>query len=96
MKRFVLITFFAVGGFTTGSALACSPPATPTLPDPATAVLAEMVKAKGDVQKFIAAADEYLACEKNTAKYNSMVDLMQATGDDFNKRIRKFKELKSK
>jgi len=76
--------------------MACSPPSPPTLPDPATAVLAEMVKAKGDVQKFIGAGDEYLACEKNTGKYNQMVDLMQKTGEEFNSKIRKFKELKSK
>jgi hypothetical protein len=96
MKRITLLIAFIAGILTTGSVLACSPPSPPDLPDPASAVLAEMVKAKGDVQKFIAAGDEYLACEKNTAKYNSMVDKMQKVGEDFNKRIRKFKELKSK
>ena len=88
--------FIVLGSLLSGQALACSPPSPPALPDPATAVLAEMVKAKGDVQKFISAGDEYLACEKNTMKYNKMVDLMQETGEDFNQRIRKFKELKAK
>lgn len=96
MKLYIaLITLFS-GSLLSVSAWACSPPAAPELPDPTTAVLAEMVKAKGDVKKFIAAGDAYLACEKNTPKYNAMVDLMHAVGDDFNKKIRKFKELKSK
>ena len=95
MKFYGILIALIFGSLITGRVFACTPPEAPVLPDPATAVLAEMVKAKGDVQKFISAGDEYLACEKNTAKYNAMVDLMQQTGEDFNKRIRKFKELKS-
>lgn len=71
--------------------LACSPPAPPGIPDPSTAVLAEMVKAQKDVKKFIADAEVYLECEKDTGAYNAMVDTMKATGDNFNQAIRAFK-----
>lgn len=96
MKPYILTILFLHGSLLTGTALACNPPSPPSLPDPATAVLAEMVKAKGDVQKFINAGDEYLECENNRVRYNRMIDLMQQTGDEFNKKIRQFKELKSR
>ncbi len=75
---------------------ACSAPEAPTLPDPQTAVLAEMVKAQKAVKKYVAAGEEYLKCEKNTAKYNGMVDAMQDISADFNARIKEFKSLKKK
>jgi len=75
---------------------ACTAPAAPTLPDPQAAVLAEMVKAQKAVKKYVAAGEEYLKCEKNTAKYNDMVDSMKGIGADFNARIKQFKALKKK
>lgn len=74
----------------------CSAPGAPTLPDPNTAVLAEMVKAQKSVKKYMTASDEYLKCEKNTSKYNAAVDSMQSVGADFNSRIKQFKALKKK
>jgi hypothetical protein len=77
--------------FAAPSAFACAPPSAPAIPDPAAAVLAEMVKAQKDVKKFLADAEAYLGCEKDTGKYNAMVDTMKATGDGFNQAIRAFK-----
>jgi hypothetical protein len=84
----VFFTFLLLGAAHTH---ACNEPTPPAIPDPNTAVLAEMVKAQKDVKKFIAAGDSYLKCQKNDTKYNSMVSLMQSTGDNFNKAIKAFK-----
>jgi len=70
---------------------ACAAPSPPAIPDPNSAVLAEMVKAQKDVKKFLADAEGYLGCEKDSGKYNSMVDAMKTTGDEFNTAIRAFK-----
>jgi len=75
------------------SAFACDKPAAPVLPDPDTAVTAQMVKAKNEIKAFIATAEAYLACVESgdTTAYNSMVEEMQAAADDFNKIVRKYK-----
>lgn len=62
------------------------------MPDPDTAVTAQMIKAKNDMKAFIYAAEGYLECvSKDTAKHNVMVDEMQAAADTFNKIVRKYK-----
>ena len=71
--------------------LACDKPGAPELPNPDQAVTAQMIKAKNDVKAYIKAAESYLACMKDTAKYNSMVDEMQVTADQFNSIVRKYK-----
>ena len=72
-------------------ALACSAPTPPEIPDPATAVLPEMVKAQNEVKRYLADAENYLKCEKNSRKYDSVVDAMHVVGDTFNKAISEFK-----
>ncbi len=77
-----------------GSAMACDKPAPPTLPDPDTAVTAQMVKAKNEIKAFIATAEAYLACiesSDDTASYNSMVEEMQAAAEEFNTIVRQYK-----
>lgn len=89
--RLILAASLSAALLSPALASACSAPEQPELPDPDTAVLAEMVKAQKDVKKFIAAGNDYLGCEKNTKKYNDMVDLMKSVGADFNARIAAFK-----
>lgn len=72
--------------------LACSPPAKPELPDPATAVTPQMVKAKNDVKTYLDDAEAYLKCKISTAQHNKMVDDMHAVADAFNKIVRAYKE----
>jgi hypothetical protein len=77
-----------------GSTLACDKPTPPNLPDPDTAVTAQMVKAKNEIKSFIATAEAYLKCiesSDDTADYNSMVEEMQAAADEFNTIVRQYK-----
>ncbi len=85
-----------IGLFSSSLQAACDAPEAPELPDPETAVLAEMVKTQKDVKKYLAAGEDYLKCEKNTIKYNRMVDEMKVVGDSFNAGIKAFKERKNK
>lgn len=75
------------------SVFACDKPPSPTLPDPGSAVTAQMVKAKNDMKAYIKAADDYLACvELDASRYNKMVDEMQASADEFNSIVRKYRK----
>jgi hypothetical protein len=90
-RAFLSIFTFTLILVGAASSQACDEPSPPAIPDPNTAVLAEMVKAQKDVKKFISSGDSYLKCQKNDNKYNKMVDLMKTTGDEFNKAIKAFK-----
>jgi len=72
-------------------ALACEKPALPALPDPATAVTPEMIKAKNDVKAFVSSAEAYLKCNIGTKKHNKTVDQMQKLAKDFNVIVRAYK-----
>ncbi len=77
---------------TSAAAYSCGDkPEKPALPDAATAVTPQMIKAKNDVQAYIAAAEAYLKCGLPTKQHNAMVDEMKAVADDFNQVIRDFK-----
>ena len=71
--------------------LACDKPTSPSLPDPATAVTPQMVKAKNDVKAFLGAAEAYLKCNISTKQHNNMVDEMKSVADDFNEIVRAYK-----
>lgn len=78
----------------TGSAACYScgdKPGKPGLPDPETAVTPQMIKAKNDVQAYIAAAEDYLSCGLPAKQHNDMVDEMKKVADEFNGIIRAFK-----
>jgi len=70
---------------------ACSPPPAPELPDAATAVTPQMIKAKNDVKTYVTAAKVFLDCTKNTRKHNKMVDEMTGVANDFNAVVRAYK-----
>jgi hypothetical protein len=84
----------------------CDAPATPALPDAATATEAEMISARRQVREFVAAGETYLAClakiiddqeraadERNTAvsEHNRMVAELEQIAAAFNERIRTFR-----
>lgn len=71
---------------------ACVKPAAPTLPDADTAVTAQMLKAKNDVNEYIKNANAYLGCVKSGAKHNKMVKSMKSVGNEFNESVRSYKE----
>lgn len=72
---------------------ACAEPTPPALPDPATAVTPEMVKAKNAVKSYMSDADKYLGCKRLTDRqHNAMVDKMQTLAKDFNQVIKDYKQ----
>lgn len=75
-----------------GLTQACTKPGAPELPDAATAVTAQMVKAKNDVQLYLADANSYLACVKGDRRHNKMVKSMEKIGNAFNGTVRQYKE----
>ena len=75
-----------------GLTQACTKPAAPNLPDAATAVTAQMVKAKNEVKIYLADANSYLACVNNDRKHNKMVKTMEKVGKAFNGAVRQYKE----
>ena len=75
-----------------GLAQACVKPEAPVLPDAATAVTAQMVKAKNDVNVYLTGANTYLECVSNESKHNRMVKAMRKVGKEFNIAVRSFKE----
>lgn len=85
-----LVTTFACTLFSL-SAMACDKPAKPELPDPATAVTPQMVKAKNDIKDYMTAAEAFLKCNNNTKQHNSMVDDMNDVANQFNEIVRSFK-----
>lgn len=71
--------------------LACNKPDAPALPDPATAVTPQMVKAQNDVKAYMDQADAYLKCNINATQHNNMVKEMKSLADEFNGIIRAYK-----
>jgi hypothetical protein len=75
-----------------GLAQACTKPEAPALPDAATAVTAQMVKAKNDVQAYMTSANAYLECARNDKAHNRMVKSMNKVGEEFNVAVRSYKD----
>ena len=92
MTKFLaaFVTFFALS---TSAFAACDKPTAPELPDPASAVTAQMIKAKNDVKAYLDAANGYIGCVKgNAARHNAMVEDMEKIADTFNSAVRAYKE----
>ncbi|MBB3167416.1 hypothetical protein [Simiduia aestuariiviva] len=92
----VLAVLFATALLST-AAQACVKPNAPELPDPASAVTAQMIKAKNDVKAYLDAANGYIDCVKGSAsRHNAMVDEMEKVADTFNAAVRTYKERMTK
>ena len=89
-----LLTIILLMLFTQNILAACTKPDKPTLPDPNTAVVAEMVKAQKAVKKYLAAGDKYLGCVRGDLYHDVMVKEMKKVGDSFNASIKAFKARK--
>lgn len=92
MKKFLFV-LTAVFLINTSTAMACdSRPEKPNLPDPATAVTAQMVKAHNDVKIYVKTMQEYLGCAKlPAAEEKKELDDLTKYAEDFNKVIRDYK-----
>ncbi len=78
-------------------ALACDKPQNkPAIPDPTTAVTAQMVKSNNEVKAYVKATEEYLSCAgMSSSEVRKAEDELRAYADAFNKTIREFKKLNS-
>lgn len=74
-------------------ALACEAPASkPEIPDPATAVTAQMVKSNNEVKQYVQAQEAYLSCAKlSSREKRQAVEELKAYADTFNQAVREFK-----
>ena len=81
--------FFALSGAAYAD---CPRPSAPEIPDPNSAVTAQMVKAQKEVKAFIADAESYLKCVRRPSEHDSMVDEMESVANNFNQSIRAYKE----
>ncbi len=75
-----------------GLTQACTKPTAPALPDAATAVTAQMVKAKHAVNAYMTAAEAYLECASSTIDHNRTVKSMKKVGEGFNEAVRSYKD----
>jgi len=73
-------------------ALGCDRPSAPTsIPDGASASKEDMLAAKKAVDAFKSGMEEYLACEKSTAKIDAAQKELVKVADRFNVQVRAFK-----
>lgn len=73
-------------------ALGCERPAAPgSIPDGNTASKEEMLAAKKEVDAFKISVEEYLACEKSTAKKDAAGAELVKVADRFNAQVKAFK-----
>lgn len=90
MKSFVAITL--VWAAAALPALACDKPAAPaSIPDGNTAAKEEMLAAKKAVDAFKSGMEEYMACEKSSAKQEAAQAELVKVADRFNAQVRAFK-----
>ncbi|MAN53282.1 MULTISPECIES: hypothetical protein [unclassified Marinimicrobium] len=75
------------------SALACEAPANkPAIPDPATAVTAQMVKTNNEVKQYVQAQEAFLNCSSmSNREKRQAVEELKAYADSFNQAVRQFK-----
>jgi hypothetical protein len=73
-------------------ALACDRPTAPaSIPDGSTAAKEEMLAAKKAVDAFKTSMEEYLSCEKSSAKQEAAQAELVKVADRFNAQVRAFK-----
>jgi len=73
-------------------AMACEKPSSPTaIPDGKSASKDEMMAAKKTIDGFKMAMEEYLSCERSTAKQEAAHAELEKVADRFNEQVRAFK-----
>ncbi len=90
MKRFVSVAILCAMGST--AVLACDRPSAPSsIPDGATASKEDMLAAKKAVDAFKSGMEEYLTCEKSSAKKDAGAAELVKVADRFNAQVKAFK-----
>jgi hypothetical protein len=90
MKRFISITVLCAA--LASPAFACERPTAPgSIPDGNTAAKEEMLAAKKQVDAFKTSMEEYLVCEKSSAKRDAGQAELVKVADKFNAQVKAFK-----
>lgn len=93
MKSIVIASALVLSSLASGAAMACSKPAgKPEIPDVATAVTAQMVKANNDVKAYVKDMETYIGCAGlSRGDEKKELDELKSFADSFNQAIRDFK-----
>ena len=90
MMRFVSVAILCAMGST--PVIACERPSAPSsIPDGATASKEDMLAAKRAVDAFKSGMEEYLACEKSSARKDAGAAELVKVADRFNAQVKAFK-----
>lgn len=90
MKSLVVAVGFAVSCVASSFAAACAKPAAkPEIPDVATVVTAQMVKANNEVKAYVQSVETYLGCAGLArSETKKEMDELKKFAEDFNQVIR--------
>lgn len=93
MKNLLTAIALFAGILGSSFALACSAPENkPEIPDPNTAVTAQMIAANNQVKEYVRATEEYLACARmNTAQLRREEAALREFAEEFNQAVRTFR-----
>jgi hypothetical protein len=94
MKSFAAVTVVSAVMWAAAAmpAQGCERPAAPTsIPDGKTAAKEEMLAAKKAIDAFKSSVEEYLTCEKSTAKKDAVHAELVKVADRFNAAVKDFK-----
>ena len=93
MKSFVIAATFFASCLVSSFAAACAKPAAkPDIPDAATVVTAQMVKANNDMKAYVKDMETYLGCAGlPRSDEKKELDDLKKFADDFNQVVRAFK-----
>jgi len=94
MKKYAstAAVFSLLGALLAAPAIACDKPSAPaSLPDGKAAGMDDMMAAKKAVDAFKKDMEEYMSCEKNTAKVEAAQSELERVANRFNAEVRAFK-----
>lgn len=92
MKKIVLAVSTCLLAFASFASACEKPQQKPEIPDPATAVTAQMVKSNNEVKAYVKATEDYLGCARmNASDLRQEESDLRAFADEFNQAIREFK-----
>jgi hypothetical protein len=93
MKQLLIASAIASTLLVSSMTMACTKPAAkPEIPDAATVVTAQMVKANNDMKSYVKDMQDYLGCAKlPRSQEKQELDDLKQFADDFNAVVRAFK-----
>lgn len=92
MKKILMALAIGTTCLASGAVMACDKPAQPEIPDAATVVTAQMVKANNEMKAYVKGVEDYVKCAKlSRSEEKKEMDELKKVADDFNVVVRAFK-----